>query len=354
MRRLLFLAALTNAQKRSKKCRNVEPLPPIRERHDLGGMLRARGLTGHGVELGVRDGRFTATLLRGWRQADSFVQVDAWRPLGDGAGTERAGDSAQRDSAETHARHRQRAKAVLDAAVALGYAKSGEQCANRTEDCADLYPNDYFDFVYVDASHDRIDVLMDLHLWWPKVKNGGVMAGHDYTEHREPAPHAWAYGVPSDDAWPEPFDGDHAVSVSVDDDVEHPVETRFGESRVDAALRFLEGRDLSGAGCARGNQTCMAEALVAMDWASQYPVREFHEGGFTDPCLPAFGVNGCGMAFDPHTAGEDWSEHPRAVRGAVDDFFSGTAYAAPDLQKCPRQVVVTYRERGWNSWMVAK
>ena len=61
-----------------------------------------------------------------------------------------------------------------------------------------------------------------------------------------------------------------------------------------------------------------------------------------------------GIAFDPHTAGEDWSEHPRAVRGAVDDFFSGTAYAAPDLQKCPRQVVVTYRERGWNSWMVAK
>ena len=41
---------------------------------------------------------------------------------------------------------------MLDAAVALGYAKSGEQCANRTEDCADLYPNDYFDFVYVDAS----------------------------------------------------------------------------------------------------------------------------------------------------------------------------------------------------------
>ena len=229
MRHLIFLAALTNAQKRSKKCRNVEPLPPIRERHDLGGMLRARGLTGHGVELGVRDGRFTATLLRGWRQAQSFVQVDAWRPLGEDGGTERAGDSAQRDSAETHARHRQRAKAVLDAAVALGYAKSGEQCANRTEDCADLYPNDYFDFVYVDASHDRIDVLMDLHLWWPKVKNGGVMAGHDYTEHREPAPHAWAYGVPSDDAWPEPFDGDHAVSVSVDGDEEHPVETRFGE-----------------------------------------------------------------------------------------------------------------------------
>ena len=36
MRHLLFFAALTTAQKRSKKCRMVEPLPPIRERHDLG------------------------------------------------------------------------------------------------------------------------------------------------------------------------------------------------------------------------------------------------------------------------------------------------------------------------------
>ena len=58
MRHLIFIAALTTAQKRSKKCRMVEPLPPIRERHDLGGMLRVRGLTGHGVELGVRAGRF--------------------------------------------------------------------------------------------------------------------------------------------------------------------------------------------------------------------------------------------------------------------------------------------------------
>ena len=46
----------------------------------------------------------------------------------------------------------------------------------------------------------------------------------------------------------------------------------------------------------------------------------------------------------------------RAVKGAVDDFFSGDAAAGapPDIVACPRQVVVTYRERGWNTWMVAK
>ena len=45
----------------------------------------------------------------------------------------------------------------------------------------------------------------------------------------------------------------------------------------------------------------------------------------------------------------------RAVKGAVDDFFSGAAPEAPaELRDCPRQVVVTYRDRGWNTWMVAK
>ena len=196
MRHLLFLAALTTAQKRSKKCRMVEPLPPIRERHDLGGMLRARGLTATASswESATAASRRRCCAAGGRPTASSRSTPGG--PWATAPARSARATRAQRDSAETHARHRQRAKAVLDAAVALGYAKSGEQCANRTEDCSDLYPNDYFDFVYVDGVKMIVDVLMDRHLWWPKVKNGGVMAGHDYTEHREPAPHAWAYGAP--------------------------------------------------------------------------------------------------------------------------------------------------------------
>ena len=36
------------------------------------------------------------------------------------------------------------------------------------------------DFVYLDARHDYRSVAMDVRVWWPKVKRGGILAGHDY------------------------------------------------------------------------------------------------------------------------------------------------------------------------------
>ena len=35
-------------------------------------------------------------------------------------------------------------------------------------------------FVYIDAQHWEKDVLDDCRAWWPKVREGGVLAGHDY------------------------------------------------------------------------------------------------------------------------------------------------------------------------------
>ncbi len=36
-----------------------------------------------------------------------------------------------------------------------------------------------FDWVYLDASHDQMDVLMDLSMYWPLVKPGGALFGDD-------------------------------------------------------------------------------------------------------------------------------------------------------------------------------
>jgi len=35
-------------------------------------------------------------------------------------------------------------------------------------------------FVFIDASHDQDSVLADVKAWLPKVRPGGVIAGHDY------------------------------------------------------------------------------------------------------------------------------------------------------------------------------
>jgi SAM-dependent methyltransferase len=39
-----------------------------------------------------------------------------------------------------------------------------------------------FDLVYIDASHEYVDVLSDLRLWWPLVAPGGVLFGDDFEE----------------------------------------------------------------------------------------------------------------------------------------------------------------------------
>ena len=40
------------------------------------------------------------------------------------------------------------------------------------------------DFVYIDGGHDFDNVMLDLILWSPKVRSGGVVSGHDYYRFR--------------------------------------------------------------------------------------------------------------------------------------------------------------------------
>lgn len=45
-----------------------------------------------------------------------------------------------------------------------------------------LYKDESLDFVFIDASHDYDNVSKDIAAWIPKVKKGGILAGHDYAE----------------------------------------------------------------------------------------------------------------------------------------------------------------------------
>jgi predicted O-methyltransferase YrrM len=40
---------------------------------------------------------------------------------------------------------------------------------------------DAYDFIYIDADHTTVSVLMDAELSWPLLKSGGIMAFDDYT-----------------------------------------------------------------------------------------------------------------------------------------------------------------------------
>jgi predicted O-methyltransferase YrrM len=47
-------------------------------------------------------------------------------------------------------------------------------------DAAKLYNDKSLDFVFIDAAHDYESVSKDLKEWFPKIKQNGIIAGHDY------------------------------------------------------------------------------------------------------------------------------------------------------------------------------
>lgn len=49
-----------------------------------------------------------------------------------------------------------------------------------------LYEDNSLDFVFIDAGHDYIDVFNDIKHWFPKVKEDGIIAGHDYNNDHYP------------------------------------------------------------------------------------------------------------------------------------------------------------------------
>lgn len=47
-------------------------------------------------------------------------------------------------------------------------------------EAAKLYDDGSLDFVFIDADHTKEGIAGDLKSWYPKIKVGGVLAGHDY------------------------------------------------------------------------------------------------------------------------------------------------------------------------------
>jgi len=53
-----------------------------------------------------------------------------------------------------------------------------------------LIPDNSLDFVFIDAAHEYKHICQDMSLWWPKVRKGGILSGHDYEHPKHPE-----YGV---------------------------------------------------------------------------------------------------------------------------------------------------------------
>ena len=44
---------------------------------------------------------------------------------------------------------------------------------------ATFFEDNTLDFCFIDAGHDKESIVKDLNAWYPKVRSGGIFAGHD-------------------------------------------------------------------------------------------------------------------------------------------------------------------------------
>lgn len=58
---------------------------------------------------------------------------------------------------------------------------SVEIIRDRGEAAADLFKNEFFDWIYVDGDHSYEGALVDFIKFFPRLKSGGVMIADDYT-----------------------------------------------------------------------------------------------------------------------------------------------------------------------------
>jgi hypothetical protein len=165
------LRAPRQAAMRSLRLTWGTPLPVLAKRNDLPLLLNRRGLTGRGAEVGVKAGAFSELLLELW-DGDELISIDPWAE----AAPDEYVDLDNVPQDEHDALHAQTAArlARFGARSAI-WRMTGEEAARRIAPAS-------LDFVYLDARHDRASVGEDLRQWLPRVRAGGILAGHDYVD----------------------------------------------------------------------------------------------------------------------------------------------------------------------------
>jgi len=113
----------------------------------------------YGAEIGVRRGSYSKILCEANPKL-KIVCIDPWAPYAE------ANLKKQNKNYET-------AKNILRKYKAQIYKKTSMEAI-------DLFENNSFDFVYIDAAHNFDNVMTDIIYWEKKVKPGGILAGHDY------------------------------------------------------------------------------------------------------------------------------------------------------------------------------
>lgn len=147
-------------------------LKPLKTRNDIAAMLEERKFK-TGIEVGVQKGQFARWTLDRWPSCEQYHLVDIWKQQ------ENYKDVANVDNSKQNSNFQ---KTLINIKP---YEDKVVIHRNLSTDAAKDFHKESIDYVYIDARHDYCGVKADIEHYWPIVKPGGIIAGHDYNENSE-------------------------------------------------------------------------------------------------------------------------------------------------------------------------
>lgn len=145
----------------------------VKNRLEFGELFNKMGFTGNGAEIGVQRGDFSAVIRNTWKNG-SIHLIDRW---------------IYNEDYDDVARLSYREQLNNYLYVVNRFCEDFGMKIFRMDsvEATNHFPDQFFDWIYIDADHSYEGCKRDLKAWYRKLKNGGVFCGHDYLDGIIPA-----------------------------------------------------------------------------------------------------------------------------------------------------------------------
>lgn len=148
---------------------------PLFHRDCLPVLASLLDLNGKAVEIGVETGDYSEVILKNGRFSTVY-SIDSWLEFD----REVYKDMNNVPQKEQDKRYRFVLKRLRK------FGKKSSVLRVVSEQASVLFKDDTLDFIYVDANHSYGACKKDIELWWPKLREGGIFAGHDFLDGKLP------------------------------------------------------------------------------------------------------------------------------------------------------------------------
>jgi len=132
-------------------------------------LLTSKGYTS-GVEVGVQEGLFSKEILAGW--PGKLYMVDCWAKQPDNVYHDVANVSW-----DEHTDKMVKARRAVNR-----FWTRASLIQEFSVTASGFFQDESQDWIYLDANHSHDATVEDLKAWYPKIKSGGLISGHDYME----------------------------------------------------------------------------------------------------------------------------------------------------------------------------